>query len=65
MSVVNSGLSAAALGDQRDARRDQLRASLPIGRHRARRCGVAVHIKVNTALTGATLDIAGGQHYVQ
>ncbi len=64
---VNSGLSAAVLGDGLDARRDQLRAGLPIGRviepdDVAR---LAVHIMVNTALTGATFDIDGGQQYVE
>jgi NAD(P)-dependent dehydrogenase (short-subunit alcohol dehydrogenase family) len=64
---VNAGLSAAVLGDGFDARRDQLRASLPIGRvidpdEVAR---LAVHIIVNTALTGATFDIAGGRQYVE
>jgi muconolactone delta-isomerase len=58
---VNSGLSAAVLGDGLDARRAQLRASLPIAGHRAHPARLAVHIMVNTALTGArsTSPVAG------
>ncbi len=59
-------LSASLLGDDLDARRDRLRATLPIGRvvgpdDVAR---LAIHLMANTALTGATYDIDGGQQLV-
>jgi NAD(P)-dependent dehydrogenase (short-subunit alcohol dehydrogenase family) len=64
---VDTPLSAALLGDDLDARRDQLRATLPIGRvvGPADVAALAVHIMTNTALTGATFDIDGGQQLVQ
>jgi NAD(P)-dependent dehydrogenase (short-subunit alcohol dehydrogenase family) len=60
---VDTALSAALLGDQLEARRDELRATLPIGRvvGPADVAALAVHIMTNTALTGATYDIDGGQ----
>jgi NAD(P)-dependent dehydrogenase (short-subunit alcohol dehydrogenase family) len=60
---VDSPLSASLLGDDLDKRRDQLRATLPIGRvvELADVAALAVHIMSNTALTGATYDIDGGQ----
>ena len=60
---VDTPLSASLLGDQLDARRDQLRATLPIGRvvGPADVAALAVHLMTNTALTGATYDIDGGQ----
>jgi NAD(P)-dependent dehydrogenase (short-subunit alcohol dehydrogenase family) len=63
---VDTPLSAALLGDQLDARREQLRTTLPIGRvvGPADIAALAVHIMTNTALTGATLDIDGGQQLV-
>ena len=63
---VDTPLSAALLGDDLDARRDQLRATLPIGRvvGPADVAALAVHIMTNTALTGATYDIDGGQQLV-
>jgi NAD(P)-dependent dehydrogenase (short-subunit alcohol dehydrogenase family) len=62
---VDTPLSASLLGDQLDARRDQLRAALPIGRvvGPADVAALAVHIMVNTALTGATYDVDGGQQF--
>jgi NAD(P)-dependent dehydrogenase (short-subunit alcohol dehydrogenase family) len=59
-------LSASLLGDQLEERRDQLRATLPIGRvvEAADVAALAVHIMTNTALTGATFDIDGGQQFV-
>jgi hypothetical protein len=47
-------------------RRDQLRATLPIGRvvGLADVAALAVHIMTNTALTGATYDIDGGQQLI-
>jgi len=63
---VDTPLSASLLGDGLDARRDQLRATLPIGRvvGPADVAAVAVHLMTNTALTGATYDIDGGQQFV-
>ena len=63
---VDTPLSASLLGDQLDARRDELRATLPIGRvvTPADVAALAVHIMINTALTGATYDIDGGQQFV-
>ncbi len=64
---VDTPLSASLLGDDLEARRDQLRATLPIGRvvGPADVAALAVHIMTNTALTGATYDIDGGQQLVQ
>jgi NAD(P)-dependent dehydrogenase (short-subunit alcohol dehydrogenase family) len=63
---VDTPLSAELLGDQLDKRRNQLRATLPIGRvvGPADVAALAVHIMTNTALTGATYDIDGGQQFV-
>ena len=63
---VDTPLSAQLLGDDLEARRDQLRAMLPIGRvvGPADIAALAVHIMTNTALTGATYDIDGGQQLV-
>jgi NAD(P)-dependent dehydrogenase (short-subunit alcohol dehydrogenase family) len=60
---VDTPLSASLLGDDLDARRAQLRATLPIGRvvEPADIAALAVHLMTNTALTGATYDIDGGQ----
>jgi NAD(P)-dependent dehydrogenase (short-subunit alcohol dehydrogenase family) len=60
---VDTPLSASILGDDLDKRRDQLRATLPIGRvvGPADVAALAVHLMSNTALTGATYDIDGGQ----
>ena len=63
---VDTPLSAAILGDDLEARRNELRATLPIGRvvGPADVAALAVHIMTNTALTGATYDIDGGQQFV-
>ena len=63
---VDTPLSAQLLGDDIDARREQLRATLPTGRvvGPADIAALAVHIMTNTALTGATYDIDGGQQLV-
>jgi NAD(P)-dependent dehydrogenase (short-subunit alcohol dehydrogenase family) len=63
---VDTPLSASLLGDQLDERRNELRAKLPIGRvvGPADVAALAVHIMTNTALTGATYDIDGGQQFV-
>jgi NAD(P)-dependent dehydrogenase (short-subunit alcohol dehydrogenase family) len=64
---VDTPLSAAILGDQLEARRKQLRKTLPIGRvvGPADIAALAVHLMTNTAITGATLDIDGGQQLVE
>jgi hypothetical protein len=53
-------------GDQLDARRDELRATLPVCRVVGPEdiAALAVHLMNNTALTGATVDIDGGQPLV-
>jgi NAD(P)-dependent dehydrogenase (short-subunit alcohol dehydrogenase family) len=63
---VDTPLSASLLGDQLEARRKELRETLPIGRvvGPADVAALAVHIMSNTALTGATYDIDGGQQFV-
>ena len=63
---VDTPLSASLLGDQLDERRDELRAKLPIGRVVGPEdvAALAVHLMSNTALTGATYDIDGGQQLV-
>ena len=63
---VDTPLSAQLLGGDLDARRDRLRATLPTGRvvGPADVAALAVHIMSNTALTGATYDIDGGQQLV-
>jgi NAD(P)-dependent dehydrogenase (short-subunit alcohol dehydrogenase family) len=63
---VDTPLSASLLGDQLEDRRKQLRESLPIGRvvgadDVAR---LAVQLMTNTAVTGATFDIDGGQQLI-
>lgn len=62
---VDTPLSARLLGDQLEARREELRSALPIGRvvTAADVAALAVHLMVNTALTGATFDIDGGQQF--
>jgi NAD(P)-dependent dehydrogenase (short-subunit alcohol dehydrogenase family) len=63
---VDTPLSASLLGDELDNRRNQLRATLPIRRvvTAADVAALAVHLMINTALTGATYDIDGGQQFV-
>jgi NAD(P)-dependent dehydrogenase (short-subunit alcohol dehydrogenase family) len=64
---VDTPLSAALLGDQLDSRREQLRTTLPIRRvvGPADIAALAVHLMTNTAVTGATFDIDGGQQLVE
>ena len=64
---VDTPLSARILGDRLDARREQLRTTLPIGRvvGPADVAALAVHLMTNTAVTGATFDIDGGQQLVE
>jgi len=63
---VDTPLSARLLGGDLDRRRDQLRAGLPIRRVVGPEdvAALAVHLMTNTALTGATYDIDGGQQLV-
>jgi NAD(P)-dependent dehydrogenase (short-subunit alcohol dehydrogenase family) len=60
---VDTPLSASLLGADLDERRDQLRRTLPIRRvvEPDDVAALAVHLMANTALTGATYDIDGGQ----
>ncbi|MEU0851225.1 SDR family oxidoreductase [Streptomyces flaveolus] len=63
---VDTPLSASLLGDRLEARREELRASLPIGRVVGADdvASLATHIMCNDALTGATYDIDGGQQLI-
>jgi NAD(P)-dependent dehydrogenase (short-subunit alcohol dehydrogenase family) len=63
---VDTPLSASLLGDDLDQRRQELRDKLPIGRVVGPDdiAALALHIMTNTALTGATFDIDGGQSLV-
>ena len=62
---VDTPLSASLLGDQLEERREELRTKLPIGRVIGPEdvAALAVHVMANTALTGATFDVDGGQQY--
>jgi NAD(P)-dependent dehydrogenase (short-subunit alcohol dehydrogenase family) len=59
--------SAATLDDRMRARRNQLEATLPIQRvvRPADVAALAVHLMANTAVTGATFEIDGGQQLVE
>jgi NAD(P)-dependent dehydrogenase (short-subunit alcohol dehydrogenase family) len=63
---VDTPLSASLLGDGLEARREELRATNPIGRVVGPQdvAALAVHLMANTAVTGATYDIDGGQQFV-
>jgi NAD(P)-dependent dehydrogenase (short-subunit alcohol dehydrogenase family) len=64
---VDTPLSASYFSAEGlEARREDLRATLPIGRvvGPADVAALAVHLMTNTALTGATYDIDGGQQFV-
>jgi NAD(P)-dependent dehydrogenase (short-subunit alcohol dehydrogenase family) len=64
---VDTPLSARILGDQLDARREQLRTTLPIRRVVGPEdiAALAVHLMTNTAVTGASFQIDGGQQLVE
>jgi len=63
---VDTPLSASLFGDELENRRNQLRATLPIRRvvGPSDVAALAVHIMTNTALTGATYDVDGGQQLI-
>lgn len=63
---VDTALSASVLKGRLEERRKELRSKLPIGRvvGPADVAALAVGIMVNTALTGTTYDIDGGQQLV-
>jgi NAD(P)-dependent dehydrogenase (short-subunit alcohol dehydrogenase family) len=63
---VDTPGSAAMLGDQLSARREQLATILPIRRviGPAEVAALAVHLMTNTAVTGSTIEIDGGQQVV-
>jgi NAD(P)-dependent dehydrogenase (short-subunit alcohol dehydrogenase family) len=63
---VDTELSASLLGEELENRRSELRGKLPIRRvvQPADVAALAVHIMTNTALTGATYDVDGGQQFV-
>jgi NAD(P)-dependent dehydrogenase (short-subunit alcohol dehydrogenase family) len=64
---VDTPLSASLLGDDLDARRAELRSTLPIRRVVTPDdiASLALHLMTNTALTGATFDIDGGQQLLR
>jgi NAD(P)-dependent dehydrogenase (short-subunit alcohol dehydrogenase family) len=65
---VDTALATSYFADEAavEARRAELRATLPIGRvvGPADVAALAVHLMTNTAVTGATYDIDGGQRLV-
>jgi NAD(P)-dependent dehydrogenase (short-subunit alcohol dehydrogenase family) len=63
---VDTPLSAELLGDELENRRKQLRDTNPIRRvvESSDVAALALHLMTNTALTGATYDIDGGQSLV-
>jgi NAD(P)-dependent dehydrogenase (short-subunit alcohol dehydrogenase family) len=63
---VDTPLSAGLLGEQLEARHEELRATLPIGRVVAPAdvAELAIHLMANTAITGGTFEIDGGQQLV-
>jgi NAD(P)-dependent dehydrogenase (short-subunit alcohol dehydrogenase family) len=64
---VDTPLSAEILGDELESRREQLRRTLPIGRvvGPGDIADLALDLMKNTAITGATFDIDGGQQLVE
>jgi NAD(P)-dependent dehydrogenase (short-subunit alcohol dehydrogenase family) len=64
---VDTPESAATLGDRLRARRDQLETTLPIRRiiGPADIAALAVHLMTNSAVTGATFVVDGGQQVVE
>jgi NAD(P)-dependent dehydrogenase (short-subunit alcohol dehydrogenase family) len=73
VNLIQAGFVDTALatsyfadGGAVEARREELRATLPIGRvvGPADVAALAVHLMINTAVTGATYDIDGGQRLI-
>jgi NAD(P)-dependent dehydrogenase (short-subunit alcohol dehydrogenase family) len=64
---VDTPLSAVILGDRLDSRREQVETTVPIRRvvRPADVAALAVHVMTNTAVTGATFEIDGGQQLVE
>jgi NAD(P)-dependent dehydrogenase (short-subunit alcohol dehydrogenase family) len=64
---VDTPRSTSRLGDRPNARRDELGATLPIGRvvDPTDVAALAVHLMQNMALTGGTFEIDGGQQLVE
>jgi NAD(P)-dependent dehydrogenase (short-subunit alcohol dehydrogenase family) len=64
---VDTPGAAAGLGDRFPARRAELETALPVRRvvGPADIAALAVHLMTNTAVTGATFEIDGGQHAVR
>jgi NAD(P)-dependent dehydrogenase (short-subunit alcohol dehydrogenase family) len=65
---VDTALATSYFADEEavEARREELRVTLPIGRvvGPADVAALAVHLMANTAVTGATYDIDGGQRLI-
>ena len=64
---VDTPMSASLVGDEIDEHRAQLRATLPIGRvvGPGDIAALGVHLMTNSAITGATFDIDGGQQLIE
>jgi NAD(P)-dependent dehydrogenase (short-subunit alcohol dehydrogenase family) len=64
---VDTPLSARLLGDDLERRRQELRDTLPIRRvvGPADVAALALHLMTNTALTGSTYDVDGGQQLLR
>jgi NAD(P)-dependent dehydrogenase (short-subunit alcohol dehydrogenase family) len=67
-AFVDTALAESYFADEAalEARRAELRATSPIGRvvEPADVAALAVHLMTNTAVTGATYDVDGGQRLV-
>jgi len=67
-AFVDTALAESYFADEAalEARREELRATSPIGRvvEPADVAALAVHLMTNTAVTGATYDVDGGQRLV-
>ncbi|HVU92370.1 MAG TPA: SDR family oxidoreductase [Jatrophihabitans sp.] len=63
---VDTPLSARILGDAIEQRREELRATLPIRRVVGPDdvAAAVVHLMTNSAVTGATFDVDGGQQLI-
>ena len=64
---VDTPLSVSLLGDDLEERRERLGATLPIRRvvGPGDIAALAIHLMTNTAVTGATFDIDGGQQLIR